>query len=221
LDLNDLVITKFLKAVKTTIINLRNLFILAAIAGLFACEGPEGPMGPAGPKGDTGPAGPTGQTGPAGQDGQNGNANVTVISLLSTNITWLEGEYLGRPANVFSLESDKINDDIINHGTVLGYCYMNEGWYSLPITWEDIDGASRMYLLHSYSPNTITLYAYQTSGVLDPDIVTEYRFMLITDNTVEVAKGISAENDILMKLEKAGVDVTNFDQICDYFGINH
>lgn len=221
MDLNDLVITKFLKAVKTTIINLRNLFILAAIAGLFACEGPEGPMGPAGPKGDTGPAGPTGQTGPAGQDGQNGNANVTVISLLSTNITWLEGEYLGRPANVFSLESDKINDDIINHGTVLGYCYMNEGWYSLPITWEDIDGASRMYLLHSYSPNTITLYAYQTSGVLDPDIVTEYRFMLITDNTVEVAKGISAENDILMKLEKAGVDVTNFDQICDYFGINH
>lgn len=221
MDLNDLVITKFLKAVKTTIINLRNLFILAAIAGLFACEGPEGPMGPAGPKGDTGPAGPTGQTGPAGQDGQNGNANVTVISLLSTNITWLEGEYLGRPANVFSLESDKINDDIINHGTVLGYCYMNEGWYSLPITWEDIDGASRMYLLHSYSPNTITLYAYQTSGVLDPDIVTEYRFMLITDNTVEVAKGISAENDILMKLEKAGVDVTNFDQMCDYFGINH
>lgn len=222
IELSDLVITKILHAVKTTIVKLRNLFILAAIAGLFACEGPEGPVGPAGPKGDTGIAGPTGQTGPAGQDGQdgqNGNSNVTVISLLSTNITWLEGEYLGRPANIFSLETDKVNDDIMDHGTVLGYCYMNEGWYSLPLTWEDIDGASRMYILHSYSPNTITLFAYQTSGVLDPDLVTEYRFMLITDNTVMGAKGISPENDILMKLEKAGVDVRSYDQVCDYFGI--
>jgi len=76
-----------------------------------------------------------------------------------------------------------------------------------------------MYILHSYSPNTITLFAYQTSGVLDPDLVTEYRFMLITDNTVMGAKGISPENDILMKLEKAGVDVRSYDQVCDYFGI--
>jgi hypothetical protein len=198
--------------VKKTIFKLRNLFVLAAIAGLFACEGPEGPMGPAGPKGDTGPA---------GQTGQDGNANVTVISLLSADITWLEGEYLGRPANVFSLESEAVNDDIINHGTVLGYCYMNEGWYSLPINWEDSDGASRMYILHSYSPNTITLYAYQTSGVLEPDIITEYRFMLITDNTVMGAKGISSENNILMNLEKAGVDVRNYGEVCDYFGIKH
>lgn len=209
---------------KTTIVKFRNLFILATIAGLFACEGPEGPMGPAGPKGDTGPIGPTGQTGPAGQDGQdgqNGNANVSVINLLSSDITWLEGEYLGRPANVFSLTNEAVNDDIISHGTILGYCYMNEGWYFLPISWEDIDGTARMYILHSYSPNTITLYAYQTSGVLDPDIVTEYRFMLITDNTVMGAKGLSSENDILMKLEKAGVDVRNYDQVCDYFGITH
>jgi hypothetical protein len=33
------------------------------------------------------------------------------------------------------------------------------------------------------------------------------------------AKGISPENDILMKLEKAGVDVRSYDQVCDYFGI--
>ena len=109
---------------KTTIVKLRNLFILAAIAGLFACEGPEGPVGPDGPKGDKGDTGLTGPTGPAGQDGQDGNSNVTVISLLSSDITWLEGEYLGRPANIFSLENSAVNDDIIDHGVVLGYCYM-------------------------------------------------------------------------------------------------
>ena len=36
IELSDLVITKILHAVKTTIVKLRNLFILAAIAGLFA-----------------------------------------------------------------------------------------------------------------------------------------------------------------------------------------
>ncbi len=206
---------------KTTIVKLRNLFILAAIAGLFACEGPEGPVGPDGPKGDKGDTGLTGPTGPAGQDGQDGNSNVTVISLLSSDITWLEGEYLGRPANIFSLENSAVNDDIIDHGVVLGYCYMFENWYILPISWEDPEGASRMYILHSYSPNTITLYAYQTSGVLDPDIITEYRFMLITDNTVMGSKGAAAEKNILMRLEKAGVDVNNYYEVMDYFGLKY
>jgi len=210
--------------VKKTIFKLRNIFILAAIAGLFACEGPEGPMGPVGPKGDTGPAGQTGQTGPAGQDGQDGqdgNANVTVISLLSTDITWLEGEYLGRPANVFSLESAAVNDDIIDHGVVLGYCNINENWQLLPFSWEDVDGLLRMYLLHSYSPGTITLYAFMTGGVLEPDplIITEYRFMLITDNTVTGAKGVSSGDDILTKLEKAGIDINNYFEVRNYFGL--
>jgi len=210
--------------VKKTIFKLRNLFILAAIAGLFACEGPEGPMGPVGPKGDTGPAGQTGQTGPAGQDGQDGqdgNANVTVISLLSTDITWLEGEYLGRPANVFSLESAEVNDDIIDHGIVLGYCNINENWQLLPFSWEDVEGTLRMYLLHSYSPGTITLYAYMTGGVLEPDpgIITEYRFMLITDNTVMGSKGATAGADIMVKLEKAGVDIKNYYEVRNYFGL--
>ena len=209
---------------KKTIFKLRNIFILAAIAGLFACEGPEGPMGPVGPKGDTGPAGQTGQTGPAGQDGQDGqdgNANVTVISLLSTDITWLEGEYLGRPANVFSLESAAVNDDIIDHGVVLGYCNINENWQLLPFSWEDVDGLLRMYLLHSYSPGTITLYAFMTGGVLEPDplIITEYRFMLITDNTVTGAKGVSSRDDILTKLEKAGIDINNYFEVRNYFGL--
>jgi len=210
--------------VKKTIFKLRNIFILAAIAGLFACEGPEGPMGPVGPKGDTGPAGQTGQTGPAGQDGQDGqdgNANVTVISLLSSDITWLEGEYLGRPANVFSLESAAVNDDIIDHGVVLGYCNINENWQLLPFSWEDVDGLLRMYLLHSYSPGTITLYAFMTGGVLEPDplIITEYRFMLITDNTVTGAKGVSSGDDILTKLEKAGIDINNYFEVRNYFGL--
>lgn len=213
---------------KKSVIKLMSLVFMLAIAGLLSCEGPEGPQGPAGPTGATGPAGPTGPTGatgPAGQngqDGQDGNANVKIISLLGENITWIEGEYLGRAANVYSLTNSAVNDDIINHGTVLGYCYIFEEWYHLPLTWEDVDGTVRQYLVHTYSPNTITLYAFQTGGVLDPTgAVEEYRFMLITDNTVPGSKGASAEAEILLKLAKAGVDVNNFHEVMDYFGLKY
>ena len=196
---------------------------MLAFAGLFSCEGPDGPAGPAGPAGTTGPAGPEGATGAAGQDGENGNANVTIISLLGENITWIEGEYLGRAANVFALTNSAVNEDIINHGTVLGYCYLAEEWYHLPLTWEDVDGTVRQYIVHTYSTNTITLYAFQTGGVLDPTgAAEEYRFMLITDFTVTGGgKGISSEKEILEKLTKAGVDVNNYYEVMDHFGLKY
>ena len=206
---------------------LMNLAILVAFIGFVSCEGPEGPEGPAGPKGDKGDTGATGATGADGADGadgatgaagQNGNANVKTINLLSTDITWAEGDYLGRVANTFTLTNDAVNADIIDHGAVLGYCKLAV-WYQLPFTWEDIGGSYTEHILHTYSLNNITLYAYQTDGVLDPGAITEYRFLLITDNTV--AKGASDKKDILTKLNEAGVDLSNYNDVMDYFGLKY
>jgi len=146
---------------------------------------------------------------------------VTIISLLSSEITWIEGDYLSRIANTFSFTNSAINDDIIDHGTVLGYCFMLEEWHIMPMIWEDVDGTVRQYVLHTYSPNTITLYAFQTGDVLDPSIIEEYRFLLITDNTVMGGKGVSTEKDILTKLTEAGVDVNNYYEVMDYFGLKY
>lgn len=203
---------------KTTIKKLGNLLLLLAIVGLFACEGPEGPQGLAGP---TGPTGPTGATGPQGPAGENGNANVTTVSLLYDDITWTAGSYLGRAANVFSLTESGVNQDIIDHGTVLGYFKLANVWHQLPWTWVYTGGIYAEYILHTYSLNTITLYAYQTDGVLDPSVVTEFRFLLITDNTVTAPKGESAEKAIIEKLTKAGVDVTNYYDVMDFFGLEY
>ena len=97
-----------------------------------------------------------------------------------------------------------------------------EEWFHLPFTWEDVDGTVRQYIVHTYSPNTITLYAFQTGGVLDPTgAIEEYRFMLITDNTVTSGKGESAEKDIIAKLAKDGVDVNNYYEVMDYFGLEY
>ncbi len=204
---------------KKTAINLSLLLFIFAIAGFFSCKGPEGPQGPVGPKGNTGETGATGDTGATGATGANGNANVKSIILLSSDIAWIEGDYLGRLANTFSLSDTTVNDDIVNHGCVLGYAFMAEDWFVLPFTWESDDGSLRQFLTFTYSPNTITLYAFQTDGVMDPSGVDKYRFLLITDNTVMTGKGTSAEKEIVTKLEKAGVNVKNYYSVMDYFGI--
>lgn len=203
---------------------LMNLAILVAFIGFVSCEGPEGPEGPKGDKGDTGATGAAGATGETGAAGQNGNANVKSINLLSTDITWTEGDYLGRVANTFTLTNDAVNADIIDHGIVLGYCKLIV-WYQLPFTWENMGGSYSEHILHTYSLNNITLYAYQTDGVLDPAAITEYRFILITDNTVTTdntpTKGDSDKNNILARLKEAGVDIGNYYEVMDYFGLDY
>lgn len=199
---------------------LMNLAIMIAFVGFVSCEGPEGPEGPAGPKGDKGDTGVAGPAGQDGQDGQDGNANVTSINLLSSEIEWTEIEYMGRSVNSFALENDAVNEDIIDHGAVLGFCLIDTIWTNLPLTWESPAGTDRLYVLYGYSLNKITLMAYITSGVLDPSfIIDAYRFLLITDNTVAGSKGKSAEDEIKSKLLKAGVDPENYYQVIEYLGL--
>ena len=195
---------------KTTSSKLIYVLFLFIFAGLIGCKGDKGDMGPAGTNGTNG------TNGIDGTDGTNGNANVTTLSLLSTDITWTAGTYFGRTTNTFVMTESAVNTDIIDHGTVLGYCREGEDWYALPFTWENSAGTSRQYVFHSYSLNTITLYAYQTAGVLNPSALVEYRFLLITDNTV--TKGASSQQDILNSLSKANVNVNNYYEVMDYFG---
>lgn len=180
---------------------------------MSGCDGPVGPVGPAGSQGTQGPAGPV------GNDGKDGNANVTVISLEKADITWVAGSYLGRPSNVYELGAPEVTQDILDHGTVLGYCLISSVWMPLPFIWESAAGSSRQYILYNYSLEKIMLFAYQTSGVLNPGSVSEYRFMLITDNTVTSGR-ISSDESVQDRLNDAGVDINNYFEVCQYFGID-
>ena len=191
--------------------NLVALLFLLSIA-FSSCEGPEGPVGPQGAQGPAGPAGPTGPQGP------NGNANVTIIQLAADTITWQAGNYFGRAANTFIINDNMVSQDIIDHGTVLGYGFLSGVWFPMPFIWEGSGGSSTQYLTFTYVLNEIRLYAYETSGVLNPTNVQEYRFMLITDNTVtsgRVAAGVS----VMDELKNAGVDVNDYYAVCAYYGI--
>jgi hypothetical protein len=201
---------------KTTLSNLMFAAFFFIAAGFISCEGDKGDTGPAGADGVDGIDGVDGTD---GTDGADGNANVIIISLLEEDITWTAGSYLGRTSNVFTLDTTAVTQDIVDHGTVLGFCTINPTWYALPFTWENAAGTSRQYVFHTYALDMINLYAYQTSGVLFPGAITEYRFLLITDNTV-LTKSSSGKN-VLSRMEQAGVDVTNYYEVMDYFGLKY
>ena len=184
----------------------KNLFYFLSIfmvASMFSCKGP---------------AGEDGIDGIDGTDGQNGNANVTIISLAKANVTWTAGDYLGRTANTYSLTTTAVTQTILDHGTVLGFCYLSPDWYALPFSWMDNAGTLTQYIFHAYSLNTIKLFAYQTSGVLDPASISQYRFLLITDNTV-MTKSTESSMSIIEKMTEAGVDVNDYHQVMNYFGL--
>lgn len=199
---------------KKSISRFKYLAGLILIVGLFACEGPPGADGTDGTDGIAGTAGADGDD---GADGADGNANVTIVNLLYADITWTAGSYLGRTSNIFNFTENAVTQDIIDHGTVLGFYYISSRWWALPFIWESNGGTSTQYVFHSYVLNTISLYAYQTSGVLDPNALTEYRFLIITDNTVTKSSG----QDILDKLSNAGVDVNDYYELMDYFGLDY
>ncbi len=200
--------------------NTRGLAVLiVSVAMIIAagCEGPEGPQGDQGPQGLQGEQGAEGPQGPAGEDGEDGNANVVSISLNGAEITWTAGTYLGRTANVYTHTDEAVNQNIIDHGTVLGYFSLIGDWYPMPFSWENNAGSDTQYLTFTYTLNEITVYAYRTSGVLEPGI-TEYRFLLITDSTV---MGKSTGTNIISELESSGVDVNNYYDVMDYFGLEY
>jgi hypothetical protein len=198
---------------KKSILKLKYLAGLILILGTVACEGP------AGPAGADGTDGIDGVDGTNGTDGTDGNANVTIVSLASADITWTAGSYLGRSANVFDLTETAVTQDIIDHGTVIGFCYLSSRWWALPFVWEANGGSSTQYVLHSYALNTISLYAYDTNGPISAGGITEYRFLLITDNTV--TKSASSGQAILDQLTNLGVDVNNYYELMDYFGLEY
>lgn len=198
---------------KNSISKLKYLVGLILIAGIFACEGP------AGADGADGADGTDGIDGVDGIDGADGNANVTTVNLAEADIVWTVGTYLGRTANTFSFTAAEVTQDVIDHGVVLGYCFHSSKWWALPLIFESTGGTWLEHVLHAYALNTITLYAYNSTGVLNPAALTQYRFLCITDNTV--TKSASSGEGIIENLTNLGVDVNDYYEVMDYFGLEY
>jgi len=143
--------------------------------------------------GEDGINGIDGVEGPAGLDG---NANVT--SVLLENISFVAGDK--------DLSVTELTQDILDNGVVIGYL-RNSGestWFALPLSF----GGFELFI-QSIQLGSVTIRSnYVGNG-------TDFRFVLIEANK-------SANNSsVFTDLKEAGVDINNFNEVMDYYGLNY
>ena len=155
--------------------------------------------------------GEDGAPGPAGQDGVDGNANVKTF--IFTNPTW---DSFSR----IELSVPDITSDVVDNDVILGYWYDDFDWTSTNAQyWGGI-------LRDWASVGTFTIEALEIDGTVDstPPQVYKAKVVIIestsTTTTSGNGKNASPKQAIYDELKSAGVNVNDYYQVCDYYGIN-
>lgn len=147
--------------------------------------------------GEDGADGLNGATGQDGTNGEDGNANVT--SVLLENISFVPGET--------TLTVTELNQDILDSGVVIGYL-RNSGestWFALPLSF----GGFELFI-QSIQLGSITIRANYVGNV------TDFRFVLI-----ESTNKSASSSSVYSELKTAGVDINNFNEVMDYYGLDY
>ncbi len=197
-----------------TISKIKYIIILAVIAIFVSCEGPMGPAGPAGADGKDGVDGTN------GVDGQDGNANVIASDWISP--TWSTHPTYGS----FQVNDDSITSDLTNTGAILSYIDFNGtgvSIYALPTSFHSTSAGTVFYTfqiqhLSGYNYGSI-IWWYSAENNYTPPSGIKLRYILIPSSNSSGNKSANPQQEILYNLDKAGVDVNNYYDVCAYYGI--
>ncbi len=177
-------------------------FTIVCSVLLISCGGEDGEIGPQGIQGEQGPQGEQGSQGASGEQGapgEDGNANVQSFLFEQQNLEEL--------FNSFSIPA--ITQEILDFGVVIGYCRPigNSEWYPIP-TPPEFDGYVDLY--------SINLGEVITRSS-DFNYRLDVRFIIIQGNDGWGAKSIEIRGD----LKNAGIDVSDFSQVANYYGLDY
>jgi hypothetical protein len=193
-----------------TIAKIKYVLFIAVVATFVSCKGEIGPAGPVGPAGADGTDGINGTN---GTDGQDGNANVTASAWITPTWTATNALY-----GEFVYDEAAITTDFMNTGVVLSYTdWTGQGSfiYALPYSFQDGGTVSINFNMqagqirwwfsadHNYTPN---------SGA-------KMRYVLIPSSNTN--KSVNPQQEILYNLDKAGIDINNYYQVMDYYGLEY
>jgi len=171
---------------KTTVVKLRNLVFLLAIAGLVTCKpdpGPVGPVGPPGPTGDTGPVGPAGADGAIGPQGVAGNANVVLYTYGTNTFT---------SHTTYTLTD--ISQARMDSCLVLAYNNTSSTlWYPVPGINANGTYQARNYVYQVGSGYSMPITLYTLAGVLYTTEVTwaKFKIYVVSPSVIYASKGNS------------------------------
>lgn len=198
--------------------------------------GPQGETGPTGPKGDTGDTGPQGETGPAGpqgepgtngsdgvngEDGEDGNANVQSFTYDLSSVA----------TSYYGFDIPEVTADVLREDAILTYLQFSEPrllTFQLPSKILVGFGAGRSLNSDvgvSYFVGRGSLFFREigaTSSLRDEDIragdLKKLRIIIIESSSSETRK--SAKQNIRQELKMAGIDIDNYEEVAQYYGLN-
>lgn len=177
-------------------------------------------------KGDDGADGTTGPAGIDGIDGQDGNANVQTY--IYNNPSW----NTSGPGMFIDME-DVLTNETIELDVIL--VYVKHGIYVNPIPGLVWSGSwYRNYSVFFYDsnqtpPENLLIVSLETDGNPTPNAnlapVEWVKVVIVesSDATSTIGNGKSADHskqEIYTELKNAGVDINDYRDVCDYYGIN-
>ncbi len=181
------------------------LMLVAAVS--ISCKGPQGP---AGPQGEQGPAGPQGPQGPAG--------NANVISSAWITPSWVSGSYYGHQGYKYDWSVADLTQSVYDSGVILVYWKNhNNEVRLLPYYGED---SHEFVFNFTALVGSIKLWFYYNDGTnatSAPPSSNQFRYVLIPQGTGSRPAGDI--NALRQDLARQGVDIDNYYQVCDYFGL--
>ncbi len=185
------------------------VLLIALITGFAACEGPEGPPGP---------AGEDGIDGVDGQDGEDGNANVIASDWITPAWSATNSTY-----GYFRYPDTLITEDLINTGVLLSYADwtgLGQYIYALPFSFESNGTVSLCYNFYSTSSEKSIMWWFSAENNYTPNSGMKLRYVIIpASNSSD--KALNPQQEILYDLDKAGVDVNDYYQVMNYFGLDY
>jgi len=159
-------------------------------------------------KGDDGTDGIDGATGPAGADGQDGNANVQTLTYdIST-----ESGY-GINTSVPELTQSVLENDVI-----LSYLKShNNLFFSIPGTVGSSIVAGAVSTVGVFG---ISFHNWDGTGYNLPAGTFTTLKIVIIESSSKNAGNKNPQEEIYTELKNAGVDINDYYDVCDYYGIN-
>ena len=158
-------------------------------------------------KGDDGADGIDGVVGTAGADGQDGNANVQTLTY---DISTESGATISTTVPEFT-------QSVLDNDAILFYLKTNTNvFYSIPGSLVSVVAL----VTYSVGANIIFFQNWSGSAVTIPQGTYTTLKIVIIESSSKSAENNNPQQEIYTELKNAGVNINDYDDVCDYFGIN-
>jgi len=172
---------------------------------------------------EDGADGAQGAQGPAGQDGTNGeDGNANVQAYIFNNPAW--GSASGMNIDMAGI----LTDEVINNDAILTYVkHSSTGTIGVipGSVWNGNYRDYAVFLKDSSDPNpeNITIVSLEMNGSFTPNANLwgiDWVKVVIIESSNTTAKSLGKQG-VFNELKAAGVDINNYNEVMDYYGLDY